>query len=43
LLVHIGYHNEAVRVATDLQQRLPKELVSADVLRVREVAARELH
>jgi len=43
LLVRIGDHNEAVRIATDLRQRLPKELVSADVLRVREVAARELH
>src|SRR5437660_1338226 len=43
LLVRIGDRNEAVRVATDLQQRLPKELISADVLRVREVAASEMH
>ena len=43
LLIRVGDHNEAVRVATDVQQRLPKELASADVLRLREVAAREMH
>ena len=39
LLVRTGEHHDAVRVATDLLQRLPEELVSADVRRVRDIAA----
>jgi len=39
LLVRAGDPREAARVATELLPRLPEEIVSADVRRVREIAA----
>jgi predicted ATPase len=42
LLVRMGNHGEAARIATELQRRLPGELFSADMRRVQAVAVRAM-